>query len=213
MVNLELSFNNISIINKDYFKGLRKLKSLLIIDNNLAILPELHWIQNSLRSLWADFNRLQSFDALQINGNFSRLMSVSVGYNMISSLNNDASFMNHMPKLHCLRLYGNNLTYINDFRNDYVGNISLQMNPWHCGPQISWMGEDNNSFERRLTCATPICMRGRSIAAMGEHKAPHNMYLNDLKQYTHQGPLFIRFSLLEFRAWICNHIPWACLER
>ena len=166
---------------KDYFKGFRKLKSLDIARNKFTNLPELHWIQKSLRSLWADSNRLQSFEALQINGNFSRLTTVSIGYNTISSLNINASFMNHMPKLHCLHLYGNNLTYIHDFRNDYVGDIRLHKNPWHCGPQISWMGEDNNSFERRLTCATPICMRGRSIAAMGEYKASHSMYL---KQYT-----------------------------
>ena len=95
-------------------------------------------------------------------------MTVSLGYNMISGLNINASFMDHMPNLRCLSLYGNNLTYIHDFRQYYAGEIILFKNPWHCGPQISWMGEDNNSFERRLTCATPICMSGRSIAAMGK---------------------------------------------
>ena len=119
-------------------------------------------------------------------------MAASVDNNMISYLNiNATSFMDHLPKLRCLNLCRNNLTYMYDFRNDYVGKIGLLKNPWHCGPQISWMGEDNNAFERDLTCATPICMRGRSISAMGEYNTPLNPLRVNFFQMEHKIYIYI----------------------
>ena len=164
-------------VEKDYFKGFRQLKILYLNDNNLTYLPELCWIRNSLEDFYANHNTLQSLEALLANGYFARLGVIDVGDNMISDAKINASVMGYMPKLRRFDGYANKITDIADFRNYYVGDIGLKGNPWHCGPELSWMGEADEAFEGGLTCATPNCLRGRTIADMSKYYTMHNMQL------------------------------------
>ena len=165
---LWLDFSNI-IFNIDYFKGFRKLKILYLNNMNLAYLPELHWIRHSLEHICANHNKLQSLEKLISNGHFARLEVINVGNNMIRNVNINASVMDNMPKLRRFEVFANKITDIADFRNYYFGVIGLMDNPWHCGPKLSWMGEADETFERRLTCVTPNCMCGRTIADLSKY--------------------------------------------
>ena len=79
-----------------------------------------------------------------------------------------------MSALSQLYLCGNKLSTIDDFRNYYFGHIELAENPWHCGPEsswmVSWMDEDDifGMGKPRLICATPACLQGTSIAEMSK---------------------------------------------
>ena len=173
---LWLDFNNISF-DLDYFKGYRKLKTLYLNHNSLTYLPELSWIRNSLEDLYADHNRLQSLETLLANGLFPRLEVIDVGGNMISDVKINASVMGHMPKLSRFDVYANEIAEITDFWNYYVGDIDLLGIQFHCGPELSWMGEGDETFELGLTCVTPNCMRGRIIADMGKYDKNNNLQL------------------------------------
>ena len=79
-----------------------------------------------------------------------------------------------MPALSQLYLCGNKLSTIDDLRMDYFGQIELEENPWHCGPELSWMifwMDEEYIFgmgKPRLICATPACLQGVSIADMSK---------------------------------------------
>ena len=79
-----------------------------------------------------------------------------------------------MPAMNWLYLCGNKLSTIDDFRMDYFGQIELVGNPWHCGPELSWIiswmdGEYIFSMGNpRLICATPACLQGTYITEMSK---------------------------------------------
>ena len=150
---LWLDFNNISF-DLDYFKDYRKLKTIYLNDNSLTYLPELSWIRNSWEDFYADQNRLQSLEALLAKGHFPRLEVIDMGGNMISDVKINASVMGHIPKLRRFDVYANEIADITDFRNYHVGDIDLLGNPLHCGPELSWMGEGDETFELGLTWQT-----------------------------------------------------------
>ena len=164
LMNLYVADNNISRLDKHFLKGFRKVQSVILSNNNLLELPVLYWIQHSLSILVADVNKIQSLDALQTYGIYIRLKYVSVFDNDISNFN--VSLLRHMPKLERLYLYGNKLTHFGDVRSLHISIIDLKYNPWHCGEELSWMGEEELGLERGLTCATPACLHGMAIADM-----------------------------------------------
>ena len=168
---LFMAHNKITF-DKEYFKGFKKLRKLKLTNNNLGHWPDIHWLEDSLRFLYACNNRFQSLDLLLANANFSRLIYLDVSFNLIHSWN--TSLLHHMPALDRLYLCGNQLSTIDDFRNYYFGQIELAENPWHCGPELSWMiswMDEEYIFSMgkpRLICATPACLQGASIAEMSK---------------------------------------------
>ena len=166
LVNLEIGYNNISRLGKNFLKGFKKLTRLGLTNNDLLVLPDLHWIQQSLSDIDAKENKIQSLDALQTSGIYEKLYRLSVYENDILHFN--ISLLRHMPKLNRFYLNDNNLTHIGDFRSLNVKVIKLRDNPWHCNEELSWMGEDYMSFEEGLTCATPTCLHGIAIADMSK---------------------------------------------
>ena len=74
-----------------------------------------------------------------------------------------------MPKLRYFNSIGNILKHIDDFRSVYIMDINLRNNPWHCGAELSLMGEQDIDFERGLICATPTCLHGMAIGEMSKY--------------------------------------------
>ena len=162
--DLQIAYNNISRLSENFLKGFKKLKRLNLSSNNLLALPDLHWLQHSLAHMSANKNKIQSLDPLQTPGIYFRLHHVAVYQNDIRHFN--TSLLHHMPKLYYLNLCNNELNHIGDLRRRNVSVIILRGNPWHCGEELSWMGEEDMGFERGLTCVTPNCLQGMAIADM-----------------------------------------------
>ena len=159
--------NNIIIrLSKSFLKGFKKLQKIILSFNKLSVLPDVYWIQHSLSDLVANTNKIQSLDALQTNGIYIKLKYLSVYDNDIRHFN--VSLLRHMPKLNAFYIHANNLTHIDEVRSLDIGIINLKANPWHCGEELSWMGEEDFGFERGLTCATPACLHGMAIADMSK---------------------------------------------
>ena len=111
-------------------------------------------------------NEIRSLDALNTHGIYKFLYVANFEHNAIRTLN--VSFLRHMPTLRYLNLNENTLNHVDDFRSLYVGIIDLRNNPWHCDAELSWMGEEEMGFEKRLTCVTPTCQHGMAIADMSK---------------------------------------------
>ena len=167
LTTLSLSCNNISTLSKNFFMGYRKLQSLNLIENKLVIFPDLHWIQHSLKYIWATDNEIQSLNMFDTSGTFEILEYIDMGGNYIRTF--DITMLRHMPNLIELYLDSNKLTRIDDFRIYYKKEINLMANPWHCGTELSWMGKDDMAFEGRLVCETPYCLQGNLIADMSKY--------------------------------------------
>ena len=167
LTTFSLSYNDISTLSKNFFRGYRKLKRLNLSNNKLVIFPDLHWIQHSLKYVWAAFNKIQSPDMFQTSDMFEILEYIDMGGNDIRMF--DVTTLRYMPNLLKLFLNSNKLTRIGDFRIYYKKEINLVANPWHCGTALSWMGEDDMAFEGRLVCETPDCLQGNPIADMGKY--------------------------------------------
>ena len=136
-------------------------------NNNLIVLPDLHWIQHSIFLVGASKNKIQSLTALDTPSIYKRLHVIDVGFNVIRSFN--ISLLRHMPKLSYFNSIGNNLNHIDDFRSVYLRDINLRNNPWHCGAEISWIDKREMDFERGLICTTPTCLHGMAIAEMSQY--------------------------------------------
>ena len=163
-VNLYVGNNNISRLSKHYLKNFQKLQKVILYSNNLLELPVMHWTQHSVSHLMANKNKIQSLDALKTHGIYIGLKYLSVYDNDIRHFN--VSLLHHMPKLEHFYIHANKLTHIDDVRSVLISDINLMFNPWHCGEELSWMGEEDMGFERGLTCATPACLHGMAIADM-----------------------------------------------
>ena len=166
LVDLEIANNNISRLNKTFLKGFKKLRFINLNYNTLFMLPYLHWIQHSVSIVFAANNKIQSLSALDTYGLYQRLNFVDFGNNVMRTFN--VSLLHHMPKLGYFNLGSNQLNNIDDFRSRYTGDINLRYNPWHCGAELSWMGDEDMAFERGLICATPTCLEGKAVAEMSK---------------------------------------------
>ena len=170
---LDLARNRISKISKNYLKGFKKLRVIILEQNNIIQLPYLHWVQHSLSEIKASHNYLTSLEAFKTFGIFKHLSSIHLGENNICRLN--VTLLRHMPKLTYLELHSNNITHVDDFRSFYDRDINLAENPWHCGVALSWMGDEDMEFESMLVCATPVCRRNMAIAKMSKLRKPRTL--------------------------------------
>ena len=158
--------NNISHLSKNVFEGYKKLKSLHLTNNKLAMLPNLHWFQHSLREIRAAGNKIKSLGVFETTGMFEMLGYIDMGRNNIRVFN--VTMLRHMPKLQVIILENNELDHIEDFHFHYKKKINLKDNPWHCGMALSWMGKDDMGFEEGMVCETPACLQGTAIADMSK---------------------------------------------
>ena len=165
---LVLNNKNIGLVSNDSSKGFKKLRKIDLSRNNIVRLPNLHWIRHSLVTFQASDNDLQSLDMIQPFGIFEVLNSFYVTGNNIRHFN--VSILRQMPKLKWFYIPRNKISHIVDFRKFYEQQIYLSNNPWHCGAELSSMGDADMNFERNLKCATPDCLHDRAIADMGEFR-------------------------------------------
>ena len=98
LVNLHIVNNNITRLDKHFFKGYKKLQVVDMNNNNLLALPDLHCVQYSLKTMKAGDNKIQSLDTLETSGIYTRLRYVAVSSNNIRNFN--VFLLRHMPKLH-----------------------------------------------------------------------------------------------------------------
>ena len=166
LVNLYVGNNKISRLSRHFLRNFQKLQKINLSSNNLLVLPVMHWIQHSVSHLVAVNNKIQSLDAMQTYGIYIRLKYLSVNDNDIRHFN--VSLLHQMPKLEHFYINDNEITHIGDVRSLHIREINLRFNPWHCGEELSWMGEEDMGFERGLTCATPACLHGMAIADMSK---------------------------------------------
>ena len=159
-----LEHNEISTVSKNYLKGFKQLKKLTLSNNNIILLPDLHWVQHSVSHFKADNNHVTSLESFQTSDIFEQLYYVYMGGNNIRNFN--VTLLCLMPKLFQLTLHLNEIRHVDDFRNISGKEIRLVDNPWHCGAALSWMGEEDMEFEHDLRCATPVCRRDMAIANM-----------------------------------------------
>ena len=167
-VTLSVADNNISTLDKHFFRDTKKLETLHLSNNKLALFPNLHWTQHSLKSLLAAENKIESMDMFKTTGVFELLQYIDMGGNNIRMF--DVKMMGHMPKLLHILLHHNKLTSIDDFRIYYKNAIYLSGDPWHCETALPWMGEDDIAFGYGLTCETPACLQGIAIAYVSKYK-------------------------------------------
>ena len=167
---LHLSSNSIAQFNKDFLMGFRKLEDIILSRNQLIQLPDLHWVHDTLHSISASKNNIQSLDAFRTDAPFKYLNYIDMGNNNIRTF--DHTILRHLPQLRNLYIHGNKLTHVEDFRSYYMGIINLGANPWHCDGKLSWMGEEDMDFEEFLTCASPSCVEGTAIASMSKQNTP-----------------------------------------
>ena len=178
-VNLHIANNNISRLSKYFFKGFKKIQIINMSRKNLHELPDLHRVQLSLVNLMVPGNKIQSLDALQTSGKYMRLNYVGVQKNDIRNFN--ISILHLMPKLDYLYLSVNKLSRIDDLQSLNMSNMNMKNNPWHCGAELSWMSEEDSSFERGLTCATSTChTEWPSLPWVYEHflRMSHTVYIS-----------------------------------
>ena len=147
---LLLSENKIAAFGWNYFESFKKLNTLDVSNNKLREVPYLNPIHHSIRI-------------------------VNMDGNLIDKLN--VSLFRHMLKLSTFTISNNLLTYIDDFRPYYNKYISILGNPWHCGSELSWMGEEDNAFEKNMRCATPIRLKGKKISDMGKYRIGYKIQL------------------------------------
>ena len=164
---LDLEWNKLSTISKNYLKGFKKLKFINLSGNNIILLPDLHWVRRSLSTIKAAHNNVTlALEAFQTFDIFEKLSFVNMGGNNIRNFN--VTLLRHMPNITNLLLNSNKITLVDDFRRFCYKRITLQDNPWHCGAALSWMGEEEMAFELGLKCATPACLHDMAIADMGK---------------------------------------------
>ena len=156
---LWLDENVIAKIPDNYFRDFSQLSTISLAGNNLTSLPNLFWIEKSLKNIVISNNQIQSLEAILGGGLYDELVYVDVSNNIISYLN--ISFLRNCPKLDRILINGNRLTSIGDYRAYLsIEALALDSNPWHCDLKLAWMIGLASSG---LTCNSPECLAGELI--------------------------------------------------
>ena len=80
---------------ENYLEGFKTLRVINLSRNRLFSLPDLHWIQHSLSSVFASSNGVLSLSAFDTSGVFEILRFIDVSQNNIRNF--DITLMHHMP--------------------------------------------------------------------------------------------------------------------
>ena len=218
---LILSGNNLTNLGKNFFEGYKQLRHINLNNNKLVVLPDLHWIKHSLKTMLAYSNNMKSLEEFEITSVFESLLYMDTGGNRIHTFN--VTILRHMPKLHTLLLYGNKLTYINNFRIHYKKAIDLRGNPWHYlgWASTTWRFKMAWLARRLLACresplliwVNMISHRINLLYIFRFHNQiasfKHFLYYHSDKSKTNQNVTSIKMMTSNIRVWMksfCSRI-------
>ena len=151
---LDLSFNNLSRLSAENFKGFPNLQTLRIDHNQLETL-DISWFAPAqfLRSLHASGN-LITHVTMSGPTAFRNLTLINVAMNKIAQLHTEIFFQ--LATLATLDISFNDLTSINPIEN--FANISRTIfaegNPWHCSCNLTQIYNDLKDNNIILACKT-----------------------------------------------------------
>ena len=167
LIELAIDNNFLGEFPVDYFQNFSRLSVVDLIDNGLTVLPTFSWLEQSLKLIYLNDNRLVTLDGLTSHGHYTSLIRIYANHNEITTFN--ITHLINIPKLKTLKLIRNNLTSLGDFTLYYDGRLSVRDNPWHCDAELSWVSSFNqDTFS--LTCFTPQCYAGRIANNLGEYR-------------------------------------------
>ena len=165
---LYLSENQLVRFPNDYFKGFLQLRVLLVNDNHLEAAPSISWLTSTLELLSLENNCITSIAGLYSKTPFQKLSSLYLQDNEINDI--DIRILSKMPMLNYLRLDGNRIRHIDDYR-PYLARtrINLSLNPFHCDIKMAWMSTVAMNQVMKPTCETPWCIKGKVMPRMSKY--------------------------------------------
>ena len=134
---LDLSWNNITSINKTYFDSCNHIKSIDMTCNRLSVIPNIKDISTTLQHLTLRCNNISDAKPLY-NIHLPKLRTLAIAHNQITSF----CFPPLTPYLSRVNLLSNKLSviYFSQPNATLFGRIdvALERNPWHCNGSLGW---------------------------------------------------------------------------
>ena len=115
LVSLALSHNKITSIPEGYFIGFPRLIYLDLAHNSLSSVWQLYPLYATLRTLYLDSNRLQTFPTCLYNATFTALNRLYLSFNKITECKKD--MLNYIKSLFVVTLQANSISQIEDLRS------------------------------------------------------------------------------------------------
>ena len=177
---LNLSYNAITFLSDQYFDGCVAMEQLTLSYNRLAVLPNLHGLSRTIRTISLGTNNITDGKRLY-EAYFPQLRTVTIKLNSIRTFCMPPRKM--WPRMIGLSLAQNNIRsfYLPPWGDVWV---NLRGNPIHCDSAMSWVrrcdmvppgynilhcSRDDCLID--LTCHSPDRFAGRSPIHTGEYFA------------------------------------------
>uniref|UniRef100_A0A8C1VCB8 Slit homolog 1 protein n=1 Tax=Cyprinus carpio TaxID=7962 RepID=A0A8C1VCB8_CYPCA len=148
---LELNGNNLTRINRNDFSGLKYLRVLQLMENQIGTVERGAFDDmRELERLRLNRNQLHQLPELLFQKNASLMFRRTLNNNNISSI--PVSSFNHMPKLRTFRLHSNNL---------------------NCDCNLAWLSQwlrERPTIGLFTQCSAPAPIRGLNVAEVQKHE-------------------------------------------
>ena len=181
---LDLSWNNISKIDENYFDTCHRVEGIYMTGNQLSVIPNLKGASRTLRNLRLDTNFISDVTPLY-NTHLPNLRELKLYSNHITSF----CFPPLTPYLDVVTLLSNRLSTIyfselNVTRQRKVY-ISLEDNLWHCNGSLGWTKYCTPQppaymecmgwflLMKEIICTSPKAVQGLTATESGESLLPH----------------------------------------
>ena len=163
ILQLDISWNEISHISDTYFHSCKKIRNIFIHHNQLLEIPNLEYVSRSIHFLSLAANN--NSNVIPIYGiRFPKLQTLSLGMNQIKSFCFPPA--NFAPSVDMVDLHSNYIQIIyfslaHGPRKHKVY-INLEQNPWHCNSSLGWTQQCSQDAHRNVM----TCFKWLSVAGM-----------------------------------------------